>query len=62
MDVPKRLKYVYQSQDLVIDLQPGRQVLSGEALEGFLRWRNDELGDFGRLEQRQLALKGLVNR
>ena len=32
------------------------------ALEGFLRWRNDGRGDFGRLERQQLALKGLVNR
>ena len=62
VDVPKRLNYVDRSQDLVIDLQPGRQVLSGKALEGFLRWRNDELGDFGRLERQQLALKGLVYR
>ena len=62
VDVPKRLYYVDRSQDLVIDLQPGRQVLSGKALEGFLRWRNDGRGDFGRLERQQLALKGLVNR
>tara|TARA_B100001939_G_scaffold230226_1_gene198325 strand:- start:397 stop:1203 length:807 start_codon:yes stop_codon:yes gene_type:complete len=62
VDVPKRLYYVDRSQDLVIDLQPGRQVLSGKALEGFLRWRNDGRGDFGRLERQQLALKGLVER
>ena len=62
VDVPKRLYYVDRSQDLVIDLQPGRQVLSGKALEGFLRWRNDGLGDLGRLERQQLALKGLVER
>ena len=62
VDVPKRLYYVDRSQDLVIDLQPGRQVLSGKALEGFLRWRNDGYGDFGRLERQQLALKGLANR
>ena len=62
VDVPKRLYYVDRSQNLVIDLQPGRQVLSGKALEGFLRWRNDGLGDLGRLERQQLALKGLVER
>ena len=62
VDVPKRLYYVDHSQDLVIDLQPGRQVLSGKALEGFLRWRHDGRGDFGRLERQQLALKGLVDR
>ena len=62
VDVPKRLYYVDRSQDLVIDLQPGRQVLRGKALEGFLRWRDDGRGDFGRLERQQLALKGLVER
>ena len=62
VDVPKRLYYVDHSQDLVIDLQPGRQVLRGNALEGFLRWRDDGRGDIGRLERQKLALKGLVSR
>ena len=62
VDVPKRLYYLDRSQDLVIDLQPGRQVLSGKGLEGFLRWRNDGYGDLGRLERQQLAFKGLANR
>ena len=62
VDVPKRLYYVDRSQDLLIDLQPGRQVLKGKDLEGFLRWRNDGHGDFGRLERQQLALQGLFER
>ena len=59
VDVPKRLYYVDRSQNLVIDLQPGPQLLKGKDLEGFLRWRNDGRSDFGRLERQQLALKGL---
>ena len=59
VDVPKRLYYVDRSQNLVIDLHPGPQLLKGKDLEGFLRWRNDGRGDFGRLERQQLALKGL---
>ena len=62
VDVPKRLYYVDRSQDLVINLKPGSQILGGKALEGFRRWLNDGRGDFGRLERQQLALKGLVNR
>lgn len=62
VDVPKRLYYVDRSQDLQIDLQPGRQVLRGRQLEGFLRWRNDGRGDLGRLERQKLALEGLVTR
>ena len=62
LDVPKRLYYVDRSQDLLIDLQPGRQLLQGRDLEGFLRWRHDGRGDFGRLERQQLALKALFER
>ena len=62
VDVPKRLYYVDRSQDLVIDLQPGQQLLRGKDLEGFLRWRDDGRGDFGRMERQQLALKALFER
>ena len=61
IEVPKRMYYVDHSQGLVIDLQPGRQLLKGNDLEGFLRWRNDDRGDFGRLERQQLALRGLFD-
>jgi LCP family protein required for cell wall assembly len=57
VDVPKRMYYVDNSQELYIDLYPGRQLLKGEALEGFLRFRHDELGDIGRMERQKLVLK-----
>jgi LCP family protein required for cell wall assembly len=57
VDVPKRLYYVDNSQGLYIDLYPGRQLLKGEALEGFLRFRHDELGDLGRMERQKLVLR-----
>ncbi|MEB3199060.1 MAG: LCP family protein [Synechococcaceae cyanobacterium] len=60
--VPKRMRYVDHSQGLNIDLQPGRQVLRGRDLEGFLRFRHDEMGDIGRLERQQLALKALFRK
>ena len=59
VDVPKRLYYRDRSQGLLIDLQPGPQVLQGEDLEGFLRWRHDEEGDLGRLGRQQLVLRSL---
>ncbi len=62
VDVPKRLYYQDKSQGLLIDLQPGRQVLKGRALEGFLRWRHDGQGDLGRLDRQQLVLKSLFNK
>jgi len=60
--VPKRLYYVDNSQGLMIDLQPGKQILKGRQLEGFLRFRHDEAGDIGRLERQQLALQGLFHK
>jgi LCP family protein required for cell wall assembly len=62
VDVPKRLYYVDNSQGLFIDLQSGPQLLKGRSLEGFLRFRHDEMGDIGRLERQQLALKALFRK
>lgn len=62
VDVPKRLYYQDHSQGLYIDLQPGLQVLKGRELEGFLRWRHDGEGDFGRLRRQQLVLKSLFSK
>jgi LCP family protein required for cell wall assembly len=56
VDVPKRMDYVDNSQGLYIDLDPGLQVLKGEKLEGFLRFRHDESGDLGRMERQRLVI------
>jgi LCP family protein required for cell wall assembly len=60
--VPKRMYYNDYSQKLFIDLQPGPQTLKGKDLEGFLRFRHDELGDIGRLERQKLAVQALFNK
>ena len=56
VDVPKRMFYQDHSQGLYIDLDPGIQVLRGEKLEGFLRFRHDETGDLGRMERQRLVI------
>jgi len=56
VDVPKRMFYQDHSQGLYIDLDPGIQVLKGEKLEGFLRFRHDETGDLGRMERQRLVI------
>ncbi|SBO44128.1 LCP family protein [Cyanobium sp. NIES-981] len=56
VDVPKRMYYVDNAQGLYIDLYPGPQLLKGETLEGFLRFRHDEMGDLGRMERQKLVL------
>ncbi|MFM7269587.1 MAG: LCP family protein [Cyanobium sp.] len=62
VDVPKRMAYVDNAQGLVIDLWPGRQVLKGNDLEGFLRFRHDELGDLGRMERQRLVINRLFSK
>jgi LCP family protein required for cell wall assembly len=56
VDVPKRMFYQDNAQGLYIDLYPGVQVLKGEKLEGFLRFRHDETGDLGRMDRQRLVI------
>jgi polyisoprenyl-teichoic acid--peptidoglycan teichoic acid transferase len=57
--VPKDLKYKDQTQGLYIDLKQGQQILNGSQAEGFVRFRNDGLGDIGRIQRQQILLKAL---
>ena len=56
VDVPKRMVYQDNAQGLYIDLYPGLQVLKGEKLEGFLRFRHDEAGDLGRMDRQRVVI------
>ncbi|MYC49177.1 MAG: LytR family transcriptional regulator [Synechococcus sp. SB0662_bin_14] len=56
--VPMRMVYRDRSQNLLIDLQPGRQRLDGQQVEHFIRWRGFS-GDIGRLERRQQVINAL---
>ena len=60
--VPKRMKYDDYSQKLHIDLYPGKQVLKGTDLEGYIRYRNDGLGDIGRLDRQQQVYKAIFKK
>lgn len=57
VDVEKRMKYTDKTDGLFIDLQPGRQVLTGKQTIGFLRFRHDNLGDIGRIQRQQIFLR-----
>ncbi|WP_299402050.1 LCP family protein [Acaryochloris sp. IP29b_bin.148] len=57
--VPIAMQYEDQTQKLKIDLQPGLQELNGEEAEGFVRFRNNNLGDIGRAQRQQILLKAL---
>ena len=56
VDVPKRMAYADHAQGLYIDLYPGPQLLRGKELEGYLRFRNDAMGDLGRMERQRQVL------
>ena len=53
VEVKQPMKYDDNAGHLHIDLQPGVQRLSGEQMEGFLRFRKDNMGDIGRVDRQQ---------
>jgi len=60
--VPTRMYYIDKTQDLRIDLQPGRQVLNGDQAEQFARFRKDGFGDVGRVQRQQQLIRALRDR
>ncbi len=69
-DVPIRMLYDDDAQDLHIDLQPGPQLLNGEQAEQLIRFRKGNpgssvqgyaTGDLGRIEMQQAFLKEAIN-
>ena len=51
LDVEKNLYYVDQAGDLYIDIKEGEQTLSGKQAVAFLRFRQDNEGDIGRVRR-----------
>lgn len=62
IDVPKNMYYVDPTQDLVINLKKGQQVLNGENALGFVRFRHDALGDIGRVQRQEIFMKELFKK
>ena len=60
-DVPQRMKYTDEWQDLYIDLQPGYQHLDGDKAEQLVRYRHYRNGDIDRVKVQQDVLKALVD-
>ncbi len=67
-DVPIRMYYNDNAQDLHIDLQPGYQLLDGDKAEQLIRFRKGSdgypgyaTGDLGRIEMQQDFLKAAIN-
>lgn len=57
-DVQRPMHYVDPTDNLVIDLKPGLQLLDGAKAEQFVRFRHDAIGDdVGRTQRQQEFLK-----
>lgn len=60
--VPRKMSYTDRAQNLQINLAPGWQILNGEQAEQFARFRNDGLGDPGRIQRQQALIQAIRNR
>lgn len=57
IDVEKEMHYVDKAGGVEINLYPGKQILDGEKSLQYIRFRQDKLGDLGRIKRQQkLAL------
>jgi polyisoprenyl-teichoic acid--peptidoglycan teichoic acid transferase len=59
INVPFAMDYTDNTQKLYIHLEKGVQTLNGAQAEQFARFRNDGLGDIGRVQRQQALLKAL---
>ncbi len=62
VDVPERMYYNDNSQDLHIDLSPGFQTLNGKQAEGLVRYRSYLRGDEDRIVVQQAFLKAFAQK
>ena len=62
VDVEKRMYYRDRTAGLLIDIEPGFQVLGAKKAEGYLRFRHDARGDIGRIKRQQWFLQALLNK
>lgn len=60
--VPRPMSYTDKAQKLRINLGQGWQTLNGEQAEQFARFRNDGLGDTGRIGRQQVLIQAMRNR
>ena len=60
--VEKRMYYNDNTAKLHINLEKGNTVLDGKQAVGYLRFRNDGLGDIGRTQRQQWFMKSLFEK
>ncbi|MDF0555446.1 LCP family protein [Kamptonema sp. UHCC 0994] len=60
--VPRPMNYIDNAQQLNINLLQGWQTLNGEQADQFARFRNDGLGDIGRIQRQQSLIQAIWKR
>lgn len=58
--VEKNMRYHDRHGNLHIDLKPGRQHLNGTQTMGYVRFRHDRTGDFGRIVRQQTFAREFI--
>lgn len=61
VNIPKAMNYTDKTQHLNIHFQAGRQILNGQHLQEYVRFRHDALGDIGRVQRQQEVLKDILS-
>ncbi|NJN60121.1 MAG: LCP family protein [Coleofasciculaceae cyanobacterium RL_1_1] len=62
LHIERPMQYVDRAQDLTINLEPGWQLLSGAEAIQFARYRDDGLGDIGRVQRQQQVFDAMLSR
>ncbi|MFC1770439.1 LCP family protein [Candidatus Margulisiibacteriota bacterium] len=62
IDIDKDLFYEDKAGGLYIDLKKGRQTLTGRQAIQYIRFRNDDQGDLGRINRQQMFVKSFANK
>jgi len=60
IDVEKQMDYDDNYQNLYIHLKPGRQLLDGRQAMGYVRFRHDPEGDYGRMRRQDQFIRALA--
>lgn len=60
--VGRAMKYTDRKQKLYIDIPVGKQRMNGETALKYVRFRNDAMGDIGRIRRQQQFIKGFLHR
>jgi len=62
VDVEKDMDYEDKWGHLFIHLKKGPQILNGQQMEGYMRFRHDAESDYGRMRRQQQVLKAILAR